>query len=153
MSHKFKLAWVVSIIIISLFCGVPTMLIFFHGIGKAYVISTISPPDYPDSQLENRETGGGSGGTWVKNIYHTTDNQDEVLSFMESRTPDFTLNKYEDPLRTSPIYSNSACAYETRLGRYFYSRGYYPCISLSIYPDKEVQSETLIEVFEWYPDR
>lgn len=152
MSLMFKLGWSIAIIAISVFCGTPTTLILFYLIGRGYVLSTLSPPDYPGSEIINQESGGGSGGTWVKTIYDTTDSQDKVLSFMEARMPGFALSETKDPLRTAPIYSNSSCAYETHLGRYFYSRGYYPCKSLSIYPDGEVQARTLIEVFEWYPD-
>ncbi len=153
MSLKFKLSWFASIIVISLCCGAPTVLVLFHIIGRSYAISIVSPPDYTPSELADHETGGGSGGTWVKNIYRTADEQNDVLSFMEDGFSGFILVERVDPIRTAPVYSNSACVSDTSLGRYFYSRGRYPCISVAIYPDVEIPSDTLIEIFEWYPDR
>ena len=155
MSLKFKLAWGISVIILSLVCGMSFMLLMFNLLGRAYVLSTISPPHYPASQLEQHKTGGGSGGTWVTYIYHTKDDHHKVLAFMEPRMQGFTTmnDKEKEPLRNTPIHSNSACTYDTLLGRYFYSRGKYPCISLSIYPDPDEPSETVLEVSEWYPER
>lgn len=153
MSFKFKLVWGLSIILTSVCCGVPVITVTLNSILHSYIIDSLSPPDYPGSQFVKKDERSGSGGYWVTNTYSTPDTPDEVLTFIEAKLTGFTKREPDTFLKEiGPVYSTQNCAYESSLGMYLYSRGGYPCIYVTIRPDGENPSETLIIVSESYPE-
>jgi len=113
---------------------------------EPYITYKLTPTIYPNSQLVNTESGGGSGGEWSKEIYQTTDDVDKVVNYFEQDLPGF--RQIESQFKLTPTYFNSIeyNGWVNTFAMYEYSGG------VTIYPDPNDYSTTLIEVGVGYTD-
>ena len=107
---------------------------------------SLTPVNYPGSHLIDVDSGGGSGGAWTVKTYRTNDSVDKVITFFEQEMPGFTEIEWRH--KPSPVYHNSMKneGWLDKLAMYEYYG------SVTIYPDPDDSSATLLEMSVGYID-
>jgi hypothetical protein len=93
LSTKIIAAMVVGLCVCC--CGAVLFWLYITGVSSRLAYDLV--PQYPGSELvSSSDSGGGSSIQFKQYIYHTTDELDEVVTYMERHLPGFTKEFSEE---------------------------------------------------------
>ena len=124
-----------------------------------YSARSLAPPEHPNSELLGKWYSGGSDSMWDRRTYRTTDNINEVFSFMEEQMPGFTEANNSTKGVVYQNYASNTNWLAQRAAEIACTSLYcieesaltYPSASVTFYTDLDSPSGTLIEVWLSWP--